>query len=120
FFCQAEDGIRAFHVTGVQTCALPIWTSTRRAACLCSVCSMDKDPGSKGAANKSDVTALLGMIAAAVEDLDGPANWAKASTIANLRQQLRDIAVGIALRDGESEEEAAARIEAALERGDAL
>src|SRR5690606_41663934 len=25
FFLQAEDGIRAFHVTGVQTCALPIW-----------------------------------------------------------------------------------------------
>src|SRR5690606_39672069 len=24
FFLQAEDGIRAFHVTGVQTCALPI------------------------------------------------------------------------------------------------
>src|SRR5690606_10771368 len=24
FFFQAEDGIRAFHVTGVQTCALPI------------------------------------------------------------------------------------------------
>src|SRR5690606_39984899 len=23
-FLQAEDGIRAFHVTGVQTCALPI------------------------------------------------------------------------------------------------
>src|SRR5690606_40872225 len=23
--CQAEDGIRDFHVTGVQTCALPIW-----------------------------------------------------------------------------------------------
>src|SRR5690606_40002963 len=22
---QAEDGIRALHVTGVQTCALPIW-----------------------------------------------------------------------------------------------
>src|SRR5690606_40559574 len=22
---QAEDGIRDFHVTGVQTCALPIW-----------------------------------------------------------------------------------------------
>src|SRR5690606_39747788 len=27
FFFQAEDGIRDFHVTGVQTCALPI--------CLC-------------------------------------------------------------------------------------
>src|SRR5690606_40569795 len=25
---QAEDGIRDFHVTGVQTCALPISTST--------------------------------------------------------------------------------------------
>src|SRR5690606_40964241 len=25
FFFQAEDGIRDFHVTGVQTCALPIW-----------------------------------------------------------------------------------------------
>src|SRR5690606_41295342 len=24
FFFQAEDGIRFFHVTGVQTCALPI------------------------------------------------------------------------------------------------
>src|SRR5690606_39372836 len=27
FFFQAEDGIRAFHVTGVQTCALPISTA---------------------------------------------------------------------------------------------
>src|SRR5690606_39811612 len=29
FFFQAEDGIRAFHVTGVQTCALPIWVVER-------------------------------------------------------------------------------------------
>src|SRR5690606_40550462 len=28
FFFQAEDGIRDFHVTGVQTCALPICAST--------------------------------------------------------------------------------------------
>src|SRR5690606_40920716 len=27
FFFQAEDGIRDFHVTGVQTCALPILRS---------------------------------------------------------------------------------------------
>src|SRR5690606_39739216 len=27
FFFQAEDGIRAFHVTGVQTCALPIFSA---------------------------------------------------------------------------------------------
>src|SRR5207302_7985046 len=26
---QAEDGIRAFHVTGVQTCALPIYLDFR-------------------------------------------------------------------------------------------
>src|SRR5437870_7494961 len=28
FFFQAEDGIRDGHVTGVQTCALPIWISS--------------------------------------------------------------------------------------------
>src|SRR5690606_23577296 len=28
FFFQAEDGIRDFHVTGVQTCALPIYKDT--------------------------------------------------------------------------------------------
>src|SRR5690606_41023928 len=27
FFFQAEDGIRDFHVTGVQTCALPIYVT---------------------------------------------------------------------------------------------
>src|SRR5271165_4726261 len=30
FFFQAEDGIRDFHVTGVQTCALPIWVGASR------------------------------------------------------------------------------------------
>src|SRR5690606_41162993 len=30
FFFQAEDGIRDFHVTGVQTCALPIWSESHR------------------------------------------------------------------------------------------
>src|SRR5690606_39311813 len=32
FFFQAEDGIRDFHVTGVQTCALPISLRTFVAA----------------------------------------------------------------------------------------
>src|SRR5690606_40516920 len=31
FFFQAEDGIRDFHVTGVQTCALPIFRDRKRA-----------------------------------------------------------------------------------------
>src|SRR5690606_40509048 len=39
FFFQAEDGIRDFHVTGVQTCALPISGSRTGAGC----------PGSSGA-----------------------------------------------------------------------
>src|SRR6476619_8378382 len=29
FFFQAEDGIRDWSVTGVQTCALPIWSPKR-------------------------------------------------------------------------------------------
>src|SRR5690348_17983592 len=29
FFFQAEDGIRDGRVTGVQTCALPIWSALR-------------------------------------------------------------------------------------------
>src|SRR5690348_11348701 len=32
FFFQAEDGIRAGRVTGVQTCALPIFAARRRIA----------------------------------------------------------------------------------------
>src|SRR5690606_40992237 len=34
FFFQAEDGIRDFHVTEVQTCALPILTGERYLADL--------------------------------------------------------------------------------------
>src|SRR5690606_41206956 len=34
FFFQAADGIRAFHVTGVQTCALPISYLNGRFAAL--------------------------------------------------------------------------------------
>src|SRR5690606_40041870 len=35
FFFQAEDGIRDFHVTGVQTCALPIsgWEASAFEVC---------------------------------------------------------------------------------------
>src|SRR5690625_7126897 len=34
FFLQAEDGIRDGHVTGVQTCALPIWESVQESFVL--------------------------------------------------------------------------------------
>src|SRR5690606_14424953 len=39
FFFQAVDGIRAFHVTGVQTCALPIFAGALRAG------SIPRQPG---------------------------------------------------------------------------
>src|SRR5690606_11305368 len=40
FFFQAEDGIRDFHVTGVQTCALPITSPPRKvSAVFCDVTS---------------------------------------------------------------------------------
>src|SRR2546426_7107654 len=32
FFFQAEDGIRDYKVTGVQTCALPIWNNSSASA----------------------------------------------------------------------------------------
>src|SRR5207302_3256666 len=35
FFFQAEDGIRGFHVTGVQTCALPISFAAPPAWMIC-------------------------------------------------------------------------------------
>src|SRR5690606_39401519 len=34
----AEDGIRDFHVTGVQTCALPIWGGALVATVLAAAC----------------------------------------------------------------------------------
>src|SRR5437870_13808094 len=40
FFFQAEDGIRDGHVTGVQTCALPIWRGPSRAAGGGSACPL--------------------------------------------------------------------------------
>src|SRR5439155_3822511 len=45
FFFQAEDGIRDGHVTGVQTCALPI-SAPRRRWVSSGRCS-DRSPGSR-------------------------------------------------------------------------
>src|SRR5690606_39630986 len=40
---QAEDGIRDFHVTGVQTCALPIWPIVARCA-RSTICALRLKP----------------------------------------------------------------------------
>src|SRR5690606_40131800 len=43
FFFQAEDGIRDFHVTGVQTCALPILLEEQRQAVVVGEVVDDRD-----------------------------------------------------------------------------
>src|SRR5690606_39874771 len=48
FFFQAEDGIRAFHVTGVQTCALPISTHLCLALGADSPCADERCAGNLG------------------------------------------------------------------------
>src|SRR5690606_41043080 len=50
FFFQAEDGIRDFHVTGVQTCALPIYG--RRVY----------DPGPAGLSGRSNARDIVGNL----------------------------------------------------------
>src|SRR5690606_40324329 len=52
FFFQAEDGIRDFHVTGVQTCALPI-------------CTAGDAPGTAGAAAPAEPAQASGAEAVA-------------------------------------------------------
>src|SRR5690606_39838533 len=47
FFFQAEDGIRDFHVTGVQTCALPISFIVVIFAMTFSACSIRKQKDEK-------------------------------------------------------------------------
>src|SRR5690606_42102738 len=47
---QAEDGIRDFHVTGVQTCALPIRHATKIAAIASSQRSSCPRPALPGSA----------------------------------------------------------------------
>src|SRR5437660_5436164 len=58
FFFQAEDGIRDGHVTGVQTCALPIFGRGRELP------NVDVDTGTR----PSDLDARLAHAAALLDD----------------------------------------------------
>src|SRR5690606_12193988 len=49
FFFQAEDGIRDFHVTGVQTCALPIYPSDIASTTILKDASATAVFGARGA-----------------------------------------------------------------------
>src|SRR6266542_337016 len=50
FFFQAEDGIRAATVTGVQTCALPIYRSARHARYKASMPNATNQSGQRAPA----------------------------------------------------------------------
>src|SRR5207253_3312513 len=55
FFFQAEDGIRAGHVTGVQTCALPISSLSRSETILSKSdgVTISSSPGSLASISRS-------------------------------------------------------------------
>src|SRR5207302_3007121 len=60
FFFQAEDGIRDFHVTGVQTCALPICLRARPGRTTsASVNGTGRPAGSSQAARQGEKRAPL-------------------------------------------------------------
>src|SRR5690606_41188829 len=67
FFFQAEDGIRDFHVTGVQTCALPICEELKHRIAELIVAGVKPrriiiDPGLGFAKNSQHNWQLLGRL----------------------------------------------------------
>src|SRR5205807_5303814 len=73
FFFQAEDGIRDYKVTGVQTCALPIYPVRRERvrAALGRVRSADGLPGARGLVLRVARAALAPVGARSAADLRG-------------------------------------------------
>src|SRR4051794_22045380 len=65
FFFQAEDGIRDGRVTGVQTCALPIFTSACNLGC--AYCYADRgrfDGAQRGAMGRGTAEAAVDTLLA--------------------------------------------------------
>src|SRR5690606_40981719 len=111
FFFQAEDGIRDFHVTGVQTCALPIvtgeWSQRTAMATFALVPVRRRVVVAKLAAGVAVATLSLGASAlvAAVANLtaiatgpDGAGGWALRGAVlgAAAVMQIGNVAMGIA------------------------
>src|SRR5690606_40583513 len=83
-FFQAEDGIRDFHVTGVQTCALPIYPAVAQAAVVAD------------ASGPGGVKRLAGYVVPRSPDAAGADDLA-AALRAHLRERLPDYMVPAAL-----------------------
>src|SRR5256885_7922286 len=75
FFFQAEDGIRDYKVTGVQTCALPISNFATRGPPWTSLRHLNPETGPRQkATNPTRASKSFSSVAAAV----GPALWRRA------------------------------------------
>src|SRR5256885_8890557 len=82
FFFQAEDGIRDYKVTGVQTCALPI--STDRAEMLREI----------GAANIDELFSHIPAEYRFKRDLKVPGQFAESEIIDYFKQRSEERRVG--------------------------
>src|SRR5207302_3044756 len=70
FFFQAEDGIRDFHVTGVQTCALPILRSPGAVEARLAREALPEEITRPLAALREGITTEYGRLQEAVARLD--------------------------------------------------
>src|SRR5438876_7915065 len=85
FFFQAEDGIRDGRVTGVQTCALPIWSSSSEAGWFF------KDGGLSPTATGSSVLVYPYLDGSSVIQASVGATFA--TLVLNARQKLARITI---------------------------
>src|SRR5690606_41005771 len=85
FYFQAEDGIRDFHVTGVQTCALPIFA-------LFEPRSVGDGVGINGASVGQGVSVAEGVASAAASARPPqPASISAAASITRMRSEERRV-----------------------------
>src|SRR5437762_7406384 len=83
FFFQAEDGIRDTSVTGVQTCALPIWSHTAaRKTCLVGGMAVASSIGLSAFVESTWACLSLLTLAYASLSFTGANVWVVASEIA--------------------------------------
>src|SRR5690606_9770245 len=87
FFFQAEDGIRDFHVTGVQTCALPIFLFP--GVVIPITAGRDKSIKLIDDANKG--SKVIGVVAQKDEDIEDPtaADIHETGTVARILRVLK-------------------------------
>src|SRR5437868_12446815 len=69
FFFQAEDGIRDRNVTGVQTCALPIFYFKQPISATAAMNLLDKQPGVELVLNRAASAKLFDLPADRIGDL---------------------------------------------------